>query len=273
MYEYPRVYKECSLRCQNCQRAFHAVKIPAPPIVPGKEAYFSCWGFYPLGVSISNLTKDKGGILNWTPFSPMFPAPQSGNGGNVDVQGQKRGQNNVNARKSVVPRTYIDDEDDLLEISDSSDDSDDEWGSTRQKKKVKKAKGKSSAGRIAKKAQVEKAKNVKGATGDGLQDGPVMQQVVGVASASNAETSRKSAANNAKKQTGKAPKEWGKLDLNVEFSNEVEEPAPGMTAGNRAAANGEEDGIEGIGFFEGLDEFLSSLPILNVVGDDKVKAA
>lgn len=51
--------------------------------------------------------------------------------------------------------------------------------------------------------------------------------------------------------------ELGKLDLNVEFSNEAEEPVRGVNAGN-----GEEDNIEGIGFFEGLDEFLSSLPIL-----------
>ena len=59
----------------------------------------------------------------------------------------------------------------------------------------------------------------------------------------------------------------GKLDLNVEFSNEVEEPVHGAGEGNGNA----EDNIEGIGFFEGLDEFLSSLPILNVVADDKVK--
>lgn len=63
----------------------------------------------------------------------------------------------------------------------------------------------------------------------------------------------------------------------MEFSNEVEEPAPGMSRLNapgmgrgnamgmirgNGAGNGEEEGMEGIGFFEGLDEFLSSLPIL-----------
>lgn len=31
--------------------------------------------------------------------------------------------------------------------------------------------------------------------------------------------------------------------------------------------------LKGLGFFEGLDEFLSSLPILSVVNDDKVKAS
>jgi hypothetical protein len=65
----------------------------------------------------------------------------------------------------------------------------------------------------------------------------------------------------------------GKLDLNVEFSNEVEEAAAaaGMKEGNVNGTGNAEDNIEGIGFFEGLDEFLNSLPILNVVADDKVK--
>ncbi|KAK9713977.1 hypothetical protein RND81_06G062800 [Saponaria officinalis] len=52
LYEYPRVYKECCVRCQNCERAFHAVAISSlPPLVPGKEAYYCCWGFFPLGFS------------------------------------------------------------------------------------------------------------------------------------------------------------------------------------------------------------------------------
>lgn len=42
-----------------------------------------------------------------------------------------------------------------------------------------------------------------------------------------------------------------KLDLNVEFSDEVVE--------------------EKVGFFEGLDGFLSILLILHVVGDEKAK--
>ncbi|XP_047979329.1 uncharacterized protein LOC125221247 [Salvia hispanica] len=76
------------------------------------------------------------------------------------------------------------------------------------------------------------------------------------------ETPNKTAAESSKK-----------LDLNVEFSNEAEDPAPRAKQGN-GRSRGEDDNIERIGFFEGLDEFLSSLPILNVVGDDKaVKAA
>uniref|UniRef100_A0A7C9CGM7 J domain-containing protein n=1 Tax=Opuntia streptacantha TaxID=393608 RepID=A0A7C9CGM7_OPUST len=61
LYEYPRVYEECCLRCQNCERAFHAASIPSlPPMVPGKEAYYCCWGFFPLGFSLSKI-KDGGG--------------------------------------------------------------------------------------------------------------------------------------------------------------------------------------------------------------------
>ncbi|KAG5575096.1 hypothetical protein H5410_055230 [Solanum commersonii] len=39
------------------------------------------------------------------------------------------------------------------------------------------------------------------------------------------------------------------------------------------AGDGEDDTVDVIGFFEGLDEFLSSLPILNAVDGDKVEAA
>ncbi|XWS68234.1 hypothetical protein CRYUN_Cryun04dG0073000 [Craigia yunnanensis] len=86
-----------------------------------------------------------------------------------------------------------------------------------------------------------------------------------------AQSSRRGVVNSGRKQMGRGTKDLGKLDLNVEFSNEVEEPVPGSSVGNQAGYR-EEDNIEGNGFFEGLDEFLSSLPILSVVGDDKVKA-
>lgn len=83
LYEYPRVYEGCCLRCQNCQRAFHAALVPSlPPLVPGKEAYYCCWGFFPLGFAISGAEggKDKGagGFPNWMP--PMF-------GGGVEAEG------------------------------------------------------------------------------------------------------------------------------------------------------------------------------------------
>lgn len=61
LYEYPRVYEECCLRCRNCERAFHAAPIPSlPPMVPGKEAYYCCWGFFPLGFSLSKIKDGEG---------------------------------------------------------------------------------------------------------------------------------------------------------------------------------------------------------------------
>ncbi|CAO2834480.1 unnamed protein product [Amaranthus hypochondriacus] len=62
LYEYPRAYEDCCLRCQNCERAFHASVLSSlPPLVPGKEAYYCCWGFFPLGFSLdSNANSNKG---------------------------------------------------------------------------------------------------------------------------------------------------------------------------------------------------------------------
>ncbi|XAR72403.1 hypothetical protein NMG60_11019028 [Bertholletia excelsa] len=244
MYEYPGVYVDCSLRCQNCRRAFHGTKIPAPPsIAEGKGAYFSCWGFFP--VAVSNLGENKSAVSSWTPFSPLFTLPQFGDG-NMDTAGQ--GNANAGTKKSPTPQVNIDDDDLFMEISSSSDESDDEWRRVPRKKKTKRKNGR--PGRRGR-----PPKNSTRSIGDDGQDGPVMQEVIGGPNVPIAETSRKTAAN-----------KWGKLDLNVEFSNEVEEPPLDMRDGNgpNGAGNGEEDGIEGIGFFEGLDEFLNSLPILNV---------
>lgn len=284
MYEYQGVYVDCSLRCQNCRRAFHGAKIMAPPpIIEGEESYFCCWGFYPLGVSMSKLDKNKGGGgSSWSPFSPVFGGPQFGEDrrnsvadGNANVV---VGQMNVNnANNNSAPRIYVADDDVYVEVSEPEEESDNDWGSNRQKKKAKNTKGKGLTGnKNVKKPALEKAKNFKG-VGDGLQGGSVMPEVMGAPNVSNAESSRKVAGNSAKKQTGRFAKQWGRLDLNVEFSNEVEEPAPGMSRLNvpgmgrgnamgmnrgNGAGNGEEEGMEGIGFFEGLDEFLSNLPIL-----------
>ncbi|KAK4405129.1 DnaJsubfamily B member 5 [Sesamum angolense] len=212
MYEYPGLYADCTLRCQNCKRAFQAVVIPSPPpIVDGQEGYFCCWGFLPLGFSMENWEKNRGAASSWTPFSPMYTCPQAWNGNNANKKG---------ARKSSAPRVYVDDDEVFVEISESSESDDDDWRNDTKK----------TAG----------------------------------------ESSKKGSAVNARKQPGRVAK--NKLDLNVEFSNEAEEPAPRANQGN-GPSRGEDDNIEGIGFFEGLDEFLSSLPILNVVGDDKVVKA
>ncbi|XP_065847464.1 uncharacterized protein [Euphorbia lathyris] len=86
LYEYPRVYQECCLRCQNCHRAFHAALISSlPPLVPGQEAYYCCWGFFPLGFVSGGAenggkntgTEQGGGFPNWMP--PIFgPGQQAG---------------------------------------------------------------------------------------------------------------------------------------------------------------------------------------------------
>lgn len=257
LYEYPKVYEDCALRCQNCKRAFHAAMIPSPPLTGKSDAYFCCWGFFPLG--FSGKGKNTAVSSNWNPISTMFVCP---------LQGQEK----RNTRSSS-PKFIYDDEDVYVELSDESDDSDDEWGRSGRRKRVRNSKGKGTvAANIPKRAPSERLKRGNNQNAEGLDNAGNGQVFDGGASgaAPRTDSSKKvvPSASNAKKK-GKA--KWGRLDLNVEFSNEVEEPAPGMSEGN-GAENQEGDNIEGIGFFEGLDEFLSSLPILNVVGDDKVKA-
>ncbi|KAF5746772.1 putative dnajc14 protein [Tripterygium wilfordii] len=90
LYEYPRVYEGCCLRCQNCQKAFHAALVSSlPPFVPGQEAYYCCWSFFPLGYTLETpenvgktTAKAVAGFPNWMP--PMFAGEQNGsdkNGG------------------------------------------------------------------------------------------------------------------------------------------------------------------------------------------------
>uniref|UniRef100_A0A7N1A448 J domain-containing protein n=1 Tax=Kalanchoe fedtschenkoi TaxID=63787 RepID=A0A7N1A448_KALFE len=71
LYEYPRIYEDCGLRCQKCERAFHGAEIPAlPPLVPGNEAYYCCWASFPVGFKDSNARSGSKGFPNWMP--PMF---------------------------------------------------------------------------------------------------------------------------------------------------------------------------------------------------------
>ncbi|KAJ8572496.1 hypothetical protein K7X08_009007 [Anisodus acutangulus] len=248
-------YVDCTLRCQKCKRAFQAVKIASPPsIIEGQEAYFCCWGFMPLGFSLDIFKKYKGNISSWTPFARM-----SNKYGGV--------------RKPSAPRVYIDDyeEDVFLGLSESSEESDEDWKGDKKTKKAKVGKRKSKRIRRnkAKIHQSDKGKNVVGSAGENVQDVSATQGGVEMPNVTTAQSSKRGIASNIRRQAGRVAKDVGKLDLNVEFSNEVEEPhAPGMGQGN-GAGTGEDGNIEGIEFFEGLDEFLSSLPILNAVGDDK----
>ncbi|XP_050128175.1 uncharacterized protein LOC126604892 [Malus sylvestris] len=82
LYEYPRVYESCCLRCQNCKRGFEAVVVPnLPPVVQGQEAYYCCWGFFPMGFVGGSGAKGKStaaataAFPNWMP--PVFTTPQS----------------------------------------------------------------------------------------------------------------------------------------------------------------------------------------------------
>lgn len=205
---------------------------------------------------MSHLEKNnsQGNKKTWTPFSPMFNASSN-------VQNQNQNQNHLNGKaapkenlfvnKSSGPRISLDndindiDDDVLMEVTDSDSgadsDSDGEWDGTRKKKMKKDPKVRSKN-----RGKVMSAKDAKNGVLKNLEHGNI-----------------------PRRQSGRVGKELGKLDLNVEFNNNEGEEVPGTK--NRGQ-NGEDDNIEGNGFFEGLDEFLSSLPILSVVNEEKVKA-
>ncbi|KAK8624800.1 hypothetical protein V6N13_089686 [Hibiscus sabdariffa] len=255
LYEYPKLYEDCTLRCQtkNCRKAFHAVVIPSPP-VNEKDMHFSCWGFFPLGFSRG------GNFPSWSPISTMYVCPNNPNAGKQST-----------AKKSA-PRVYYDDVyvdvSDSIGTSDDDEDDDDDWQSEKRKK-AKNAKGKGSV-RNAKNPQSERVKKATNEKANVDHSGNLSGVSAVPDGVPTAESSRRGVVNSGRKQLGRGTKNLGKLDLNVEFSNEVEEPVPRRNEGNHAGY-GDEDNI-GSGFFEGLDEFLNSLPILSAVGDDKVKA-
>ncbi|XP_031262288.1 uncharacterized protein LOC116120477 [Pistacia vera] len=252
LHEYAKVYEDCTLRCVNCKRAFHGVPI-APPPVTLNDTYFCCWGFFPIGCSGDG--KQKGGNQStWRPISAMFPCPTPGNGKS----------NQVKKTYKRAPVLY-----DEVFISDSesgpSEGSDDDWGNPRRKKGkiVKgKAKGNENKKRVGRSPGGAKkgTQNQNQTQTQNRSVGENAEGMLGTSSGGGQRVLRSS----GKKQMGNG------LDLNVEFSNELDDSvAPRVNH-----VNGEEDNIDGVGFFEGLDEFLSSLPILNnVVKDDKVKSA
>ncbi|KAE9607137.1 hypothetical protein Lal_00026507 [Lupinus albus] len=259
MYEYPKVYEECTLRCQNCRRGFHAVVIRSPP-VNGFDESFCSWGFLPL--VFSGDSKDINGVRsNWNPFSPLFPCSLKGN---------------TKKKKDWV---YYDDEvaTAFINISDpSEDDSDGDWrgGKKRASKRAKSSRKKFSD---VKREPLRRPRRSHHGGGYGNENaggsGTGSVAVDGVASAGTSKRARPGKRGAAGGPRRRGAGNLGKLDLNVEFSNDAEERQEPSRAGTREGhpTGHADDNIEGIGFFEGLDEFLSSLPILNVVGDDKVK--
>ncbi|KAL2936763.1 DnaJ-like protein subfamily B member 12 [Bienertia sinuspersici] len=327
IFEYQKVYQGCALRCQNCRKVFHAVQIPNPPPIcsnnggggggkkekekakgkesekdkdkeKGNENSFCCWGFFPLGFSMTAWKKhNQAGSLNassnWVPFSPMFANPVANRGGGGGgFQWFNNNDDNACGPKHDVakstPRVYIDDDDAFLDLSESSDldSSDGDWRTYNQEKTKKKKKirrgnrrgnvGGRKRGRIGRppKSDVVKQVNPNVASGGGvsvggenLEVGSNGQEIVfSLAAGDKTNSSKNVPATHVRKQTRRSVKDVGRLDLNVEFNNDGEEHAPTVSA-----VNGEEDGIENIAFFDGLDEFLSTLPILNVGGDEKAK--
>ncbi|XP_059307837.1 uncharacterized protein LOC132059279 [Lycium ferocissimum] len=291
MYEHSLDYTDCTLRCQNCKKAFQAVKIASPPpIIDGKEINFCCWGFMPFGLSLKDFDRNIDNDSSWSPFSSMFTCPRfGGNGGSHVNNHAVGGQSNVNnlgsshnagesisggGRKHFAPRIYVDDDEDdvFVEVSES----DEEWNRNKERKKAKNGKRKSARtgtpSKNAKKQQADKANSVEGHNDVNLQDSLATQGGVEMSHVETVESSKRGVASKTRRQPGRVAKHFGNLDLNVEFSNEVEDPIVQIGRENEAG-EGEDDTVEVIGFFEGLDEFLSSLPILNAVDGDKVEAA
>ncbi|KAM3694616.1 hypothetical protein ACB098_07G070200 [Castanea mollissima] len=280
LFEYPRVYEECSLRCQNCKRAFQAVVIPSPPVTSDidkdKENYYYCWGFFPLGFS----DKGTGGSGKWSPITPMFTCSLE------EATGIKTPAKRKQPSKTG-PWVYYDDQEDFVAISDSSDgnqddddDDDDEWQTSKRKRRSKRRASAAAARaiRTSKKVQHERVKKASGGgevsnnvsvtadggggDGGGGGGGGSGSGSGGGGSKGESSKGKKTAVVGSGTRRRAGATELGKLDLNVEFSNEVEEPAAAGVSEGNGAGHGVEDNIEGIGFFEGLDEFLSSLPIL-----------
>ena len=189
---------------------------------------------------------------------PLFPCPLKGSS-------YRRPQRNW---------AYYDDEAAaaFIELSDPSDDDsgDGDWrgGKNRGRKRTR---GKKNSG-DGRREPVERTRRGAHVGNDNVGSGASGNVNANAASAvlagARGESSKKAALGGSRRR---GAGNLGKLDLNVEFSNEVEEPSRGVRDREGNAAGHAEDNIEGIGFFEGLDEFLSSLPILNVVADDKVK--
>ncbi|KAG5114034.1 hypothetical protein JHK82_037303 [Glycine max] len=266
MYEYPKVYEDCTLRCQNCRRGFHGVVVPSPS-KDGTFGSFCSWGFFPVGFS-GDFKDINGSSSKWNPFSPLFPCALQG--------GEENG------RYQKGPWVFYDDDESAEFVeggSDTTEDDsdDDDWrggnqkGTTRKRKRRKKSSNVGGGGDVRRvPTTIERPRRgVQNSDGnDNVENGEAVDGGTGGAIAVVVpESSKKAVALGGSRR--RSERNLGKLDLNVEFSNEVEEPMYGPGEGN---VNGNaEDNIEGIGFFEGLDEFLSSLPILNVVADDKVK--
>ncbi|KAK1386270.1 hypothetical protein POM88_024005 [Heracleum sosnowskyi] len=247
MYEYAGIYVDCTLRCQNCKKAIHAARIEAPPAVAdGEDAYICCWGYFPIGVSMSDLEKRKADASNWQPFSKMYVVPR---GGNTSPQGGTefafpQGGNTSKSRKprkprkqrNSGPRIYIDEDDEeaIFDGISSNDESeyDEDWRYYAPKnKKARRYTKKVSTAEKVKQPQPLEEMVQDGNTGN-LDSGVVAQDVSGVSvpdaaipivpdtavpsvpvpKAAVDDADKKKVSFSIRKQPGRVAKDLGKLD-------------------------------------------------------------
>ena len=229
---------------------------------------FYSWGFFPVGFS-GDFKDISGSSSKWNPFSPLFPCAF-------------RGEEEQSRKQQKGAYVFYDDDAsaEFAEGSDTTeDDSDDDWHGgnkkgmgTVTKKRRRKRRKRSNGGGDVRREPIERPR--RGVRDHGGGSGNVNGNVVngevgeGDGDAAVGDCSTKGALGGSRRRS---ERNVGKLDLNVELSNEVEESLHGVDKGNENGDGNAEDNIEGIGFFEGLDEFLSSLPILSAVADDKAK--
>ncbi|KAE9466233.1 hypothetical protein C3L33_01856, partial [Rhododendron williamsianum] len=235
VYEYPRVYEECCLRCHNesCRRGFQAVVIRAlrpPPAVLEKGGYL-CRGFIPVGFE-----EGGKGFSSWNPFGPT---PKGA------------GQEELEEEKTDVPKgnnNGFKNMDSFVEISDDSD-------------------GELMGESNGEKLQGEGLKN-----GDGITDGSgISTRKMGVTGGVVKPVLRrkKTVARNTKKVMGKGIRV--KMHRTVAGSCEGVEMGLGSgendgnlgcgitIAGGVEWGSWGDSGMEEIQFFEGLDDVFVGL--------------
>ncbi|XP_010452947.1 PREDICTED: uncharacterized protein LOC104734947 [Camelina sativa] len=114
LFEYPKGYEECTLRCQQCRRAFAAVKTQTPPLQSNDEGvYFCSCAVFPLRIPDHHAK-----TLTWSPIAPLFVCPAQGSSTNQQPSMEAPPRNDDD---DVY--VTISDDDDIVEISD--DDADD----------------------------------------------------------------------------------------------------------------------------------------------------
>ncbi|XP_042496801.1 uncharacterized protein LOC122075726 [Macadamia integrifolia] len=275
LYEYPRIYEECCLRCEKCKRAFQAVMVNSvPPAVPGEEEFFYCWGFFPLAFSDS---KSGGGkpkfpsFSSWTSSSPPMYPPNLQPGGNRSSTDKNAGFPNWMPFSSMfTPQSQAEgirnatggNDDSSVDIIDK--------GNFPTQVKVRPVSNEKS-GEPEEKVN-NRDRNSPGKAKKGGGDGDGRMEVPKVATARLQR--KKTVAKRTQKQMGRGPqvkkvenrstRKLGKLDLNGKVGCEVEDSEPGE---GTDAGSGNENVATGIGFYEGLDDLLGNMPILNVVDD------